>query len=119
MPKKSKRVAVRQAQLSQRKHRGRGPTAPEQMQRRGTLVGQVATAPATAASTELTAGAPNTAAAAALTPSATPRVASRRRESSFEPVWQSSSYLRREMIQIGAMSSLIFAILIALAFVLR
>ena len=118
MPKKSKRVAARQAQLSRRKHHGRGPTAPEQMKQHDDAVDGAVEA----ARGNTWPPPPVTEEGGAVSASplpAPPRLAAQRRAAAADPMQRTAPYLRRELLQIGMVSSLIFSILIALTFVLR
>ena len=110
MPDKSKRVAARQAKLSKRKGHSRGPTAVEQMQRRNTTETTETEVQATTAQTEHQVEAP-----------VKVRIASgsRTRQETFSPVWQTKAYLKREMLQIGIVSSLIFVTLLSLTFIIK
>jgi hypothetical protein len=109
MPNKSKRVAVRQAKLSQRKGHHHGPTSVEQMQRRN--------------STENTKTETRTTEPQAKNETVirTPIRSNggRTKQEAFSPIWQTKSYIRRELLQIGIASSLIFATLFSLTFIIN
>ena len=110
MPNKSKRVAATQAKLSKRKGHSRGPTAVEQMQRRNTTETTETEVQATTAQTEHPVEAPIKVRSAS---------GSRTRQETFSPVWQTKAYLKREMLQIGIVSSLIFVTLLSLTFIIK
>ena len=111
MPNKSKRVAASQAKLSRRKGQHRGPTSVEQMQRRNdtetTKTEIQVTKPHAKNETEThTATRSNSG-------------SGRAKQEAFSPIWQTKSYLKRELLQIGLASSLIFATLFALTFIIK
>ncbi len=125
MPSKKKRVASRQAQLSQRKRRrsgrGRNQAASQAEQDESattapTAIRRTASRPAAAAAT-----APRPAAARATSVAASPRArgrAARMVKAQQEPL-PMYGYLGSELKRIGALTGLIAIALVILTFVLR
>ncbi|MCH7745165.1 MAG: hypothetical protein IIC84_03735 [Chloroflexi bacterium] len=121
MPKKGHRTASRQAQLSQKKRRGKGAS---QVFDAGPSESSVATAveePAVDATAEGELSQPTQTAVATARPSSAPARQPARRSrqrTSVESTPAVYRYLGAELKQIGMITMLIVAILIALTFVL-
>ncbi len=110
MPSKNKRIASSQAKIRNRRRRGRA--APQDFQAGPTQRSQEDEESAASAAT-----APRSASTTALSESAAKPVRRARRVSDAEPA--AYPYMKTELIRIGATSSVIFAAIAALTFVLR